>query len=555
MNSRSLAKILALSAFIILAVLPVVYMYAVHFSIDRYLWIYKDVRQQGIFERTIYLGIGAALLSVIFGVSASVLIEYTNLPYKSVLRVLLIISLLLPPYITSMSYLVFLGKAGLGADSREPIPETASIVRKDILTSSNNNSGIQIRSALPVSQSRSTYLPFDIDPYKIEFAAIMLSFSFFPLVFLMITSALRSVDSKLEDAAKLLYSPVKVLTKITFPLVLPHVLASGLIVFIFSISEMGVPSLFRINTLALEVLNHFTAFFDAGQALGLSFPLVASLALLILAVQLLMGKKSYITVCSSPKKDLIKLGPVQRLISLFYILLLVSLSSIIPLAMLLIESKFMFMEALREASDSILNSVLLGILCASIMIVISFFVAYAACRNRKMDYLILFPLIVPSAALGIGMIGIWNNESTAIVYGSFLILAFGCLARLLPYTVKALMPFMEQLPASLEESGRLAGASFAAIVQEILLPLMKPGVITAWLVGFILCMRELDVSVTLTPPGFQTLPNRIFTLYHYGNTEMAVSLSLFLVAIVLVPFIVLIMISRASKWRTYNSRE
>jgi iron(III) transport system permease protein len=153
------------------------------------------------------------------------------------------------------------------------------------------------------------------------------------------------------------------------------------------------------------------------------------------------------------------------------------------------------------------------------------------------------------------MIAIWNNDYTAIVYGTFLVLAAGYLARFLPFAIKAVAPFLEQIPPAVEESARLTGASFTKIVSEILLPLSKTGLISAWLVGFILCMRELELSVMLTPPGFQTLPNRIFTLYHYGEIGMTCALSLFLIVIVLIPYILLWSISRQNALPTIKKGE
>ena len=148
------------------------------------------------------------------------------------------------------------------------------------------------------------------------------------------------------------------------------------------------------------------------------------------------------------------------------------------------------------------------ILSATLLVTVGFLVAYFF--KRRWDPLILFPLIVPSAAVGIGLIAIWNTSLTKVIYGSFLILVVGYLGRFLPFTIKTLSPFFEQIHPSLEESARLSGASFFRTVREILLPLMKPGIMLAWLVSFILCLRELAISVLLTPPGFQTLTNRFY---------------------------------------------
>lgn len=550
MNSKTLVKISAIFIFLTLTILPIIYIYTSNFSLDNYFWVRKDKRQQEIFIRTIHLGLGTAVLSVVLGVAVSLLLEYSDLPLRSYLKVLIIISLLIPPYIMGISWLTFLGKSGDLGEVSWSASEPSSLVRERRTPTREDIMAMQ-RQGIPSTtiSTRPSYLPFDIDPYNIGFAIILLSLSFFPLVYLITSFALKNIDAGLEDAARLIYPSTSVLRRISLPLVLPHILVAGLFVFIFAVSELGVPSILRVNTLTMEVFSHFAAFFDIGQAIALSVPLVLLIAFLIILIHLILGKRSFITLSTSTRKHgLIKLTPIQKLFSLAFILSLLSLSSIIPLSVLLFQSRFMFMDAFNKAGSSLPNTIFLGILSASLMVLVSFFMAYFS--SRRMDLLILSPLAVPSAALGIGLIALWNNDFTGVVYGSFLILVIGYLARFLPFTIETLSPFFKQIHPSIEESARLAGASFTRITGGILLPLMNPGLVIAWLVGFILCMRELIVAVMVTPPGFQTLSNRIFILYHCGETEAVASLSLILVGLIVIPALLLIVINNLVKWHT-----
>ena len=564
MEARNSIRALTILAFLLLAVLPVAYMYvssyyASSYSLERYTWILKDHRQQDIFIRTVCLGLGVMLLSILFGVLAAVLLEYSNIPCRQYFRVLLIVSLLIPPYISAMSYLAFMGKNWVTPEIREPVPEISSMVRRDTMAAGNDTSLLPNKASVSPGQrtvGRPWYLPFDINPYTLEYAILSLSLSFYPLVYLMTSSALRNVDPRLEDAALLVRSPPAVVARITLPLVLPQTLAAGLLVFIFAVSDLGVPSVYRVNTLAMEVFSHFTGFYDTGQALALSFPLLVSIAVLIIALKRILKDRPFYSLSSQEQKSpIVRLSFPQKIASLGFVSALALFSAVIPVALLFLQSEHSFPDALGKASDSILNSLFLAALCASLMLLPAFFYSYFFQKKAWADYLALFPLIAPSAALGIGMIAIWNNDYTAIVYGTFLVLAAGYLARFLPFAIKAVAPFLEQIPPAVEESARLTGASFTKIVSEILLPLSKTGLISAWLVGFILCMRELELSVMLTPPGFQTLPNRIFTLYHYGEIGMTCALSLFLIVIVLIPYILLWSISRQNALPTIKKGE
>ena len=544
-SNRELIKFLSFSFFIVLTLLPIIYVYVSNFSFDNYFLILKDRRQQENFLRTVKLGFGVMFLSIFFGVTAALLLEYCDLPLRNYLRILLIIPLLIPPYITTISWLMFLGKAGDFVERWEPIPG-----RSVMPSSQNNIVNIQSQNIQFQKRERTKYLPFDfdLDVYNLKFAIIFLSLSLFPIIFLITSMALRNLDLRLEEAARLLYPQKIVLRKITLPLILPHVIASGLFVFIFAVSELGVVSALRVFTINMEVFAHFSAFFDLDQALGISFPLVILIAIIILLFHFSLGKKEFFTLTSfSREKRMIKLTRLQKILGISFIISLLIFSTIIPLFVLIVESKFMLIESFLKAKKPFINTIFLGILSATLMTLLSFFVAYFS--DRKFDPLIFSPLIVPSSAVGIGLIALWNRPIIEAIYGSFFILVIGYLGRFLPFTIKTLTPFFKQIHPNLEESARTLGASFLMIVKKILFPLMKHGLIVAWMVGFILCLRELSISVLVTPAGFQTLANRIFTLYHYGEMESVASLSLILVLIILIPFFLFTLFFHSSKRR------
>jgi len=499
-NLRLLLKILTFLLFFIIAILPVFCIFLSNFSFE--LFSVFDERLSSIFLRTLILCLGTVALSLIIGIPFAFLLEYTDLPFRSFFKIAYLLPLLIPPYISTIAWLEFLGKRG------------------DLIS-----------------------LDLPIYVYNLPSVIVILAFSFFPLVTLITSFALRNIDSRLEDAARLLYPQREVIRKITLPLIMPHIIISSIFVFVFSISELGVPALLMVNTFTPEIFAQFSAFFDTPRAIALSLPLVALIFIIILLNHLYLGRKSFVTISSfSRKGKSIKLSKTYKLIALAFTSIILILSVLIPISILLLESRLQFLIAFYEAFEPIINTLQFAILGATLMTFLGFFLAYF--YRSSFDPIILLPIAIPSMMMGIGIINFFNTDMTSLIYNSFPIIIIGYMARFLPFVTKTLSPFFEQIHPSIEESALLSGSSFPRILHRILLPLMKPGIISSWVVGFVLSIRELSTTLLVSPAGLQTLPVRIYTLMHYGAPEMVSSLSLILIFLIITPLILLLTVRR-----------
>ncbi len=502
------------SVFLLIVILPILYLFTSVFSprliydpsailsLKNYLSFFYDQRLNIIFLRTILFALGTSALAIFIGTTLAFLFEYTNLPFKSFFKVTSLMPLLIPPYISAIAWMEFLGARG------------------DLI---------------------SVCLPFSI--YNLQTAIIILSLSLFPIVTLITSLAIKNVDYRLEEAGRLICSEKKVISKITLPIVKPHILIGGFFVFILAISEYGVPSLLRVNTFSNEIFAQFSAFFNLEGAIVLSIPLILIAVLLIFLYNFYLRKKSFVTLSSfsTKKRNYLNLSKTQKVLALTFVVAIATFSFFIPVSVLLIESKFKFIEAIFLAYDSIFNSLWLATLGATLMTILGFFVSYFSRNSKYLDILILLPIAIPASVVGISLINFWNTPITNIIYASFWMIIIGYFIRFLPFVIKTFSPFLSQISPSIEESSRLAGASFLKILTKIIFPLIKPGIIAAFIVGFVFSLRELGTTLLVTPSGFQTLPNRIETLMHYGSPELVSSLSIILIFIVLIPVITVLL--------------
>ncbi len=510
--SERIIKFFVFSLFFIIIIFPILNLFASIFSIQyessaissfvNYMSFFYDPRLITIFARTLIFAFGTAILCLCIGVPIAFLFEKTNIPGKSFLRIISYLPLLIPPYISTIAWMEFLGARG------------------DLINIS---------------------LPFSI--YNLHTAIIIMSLSMFPIVTLLTSLAIRNLDSKLEEAASLITTKKNILRKITLPLIKPQILIAGFFVFILTLSEYGVPSMLRINTYSNEIFAQFSAFFNLESAVILSLPLVFAAILLITFYNFWLKDKSFVTIStnSNRKNNLFELSKLQKIISMVFVVSIITLAFFIPLSVLLIESNLKFLEALILAHNQIFNSLWLALLGAGLMTISGFFVAYFSKNSKYLDLFILLPIAIPSSIIGISLIYFWNNPAANLIYTTFLIIILGYFIQFLPFVVKTFSPFLSQISPSVGESAKLTKAGFFKRISEIEFPLAKQGVLAGFVVGFVLCLRELGATLLISPPGIQTLPCRIETLMHYGNAEMVSSLSIILILMILIPVVVLLL--------------
>src|SRR5205823_13381428 len=106
------------------------------------------------------------------------------------------------------------------------------------------------------------------------------------------------------------------------------------------------------------------------------------------------------------------------------------------------------------------------------------------------EYVVMFPQAVPRMAFGLGLLWAWLNIPIPI-YGTLWLLALAYFTVLLPLGVRTLAGVVLQIDRSLEECARVCGASWAHQLRTVTLPLLRPGIIDAWLLLLFARVREI----------------------------------------------------------------
>jgi iron(III) transport system permease protein len=95
------------------------------------------------------------------------------------------------------------------------------------------------------------------------------------------------------------------------------------------------------------------------------------------------------------------------------------------------------------------------------------------------------------------------------------------------------------VPRSMEEAAAVSGAPWPRRLVRIVIPLAWKGLVAAWLVAFVFCLRDTGLALAVYPPGRDPLPVRLFTLMANGRPEMISAVCVLLLAGVAIPFALL----------------
>ncbi|MFQ5668075.1 MAG: ABC transporter permease [Candidatus Binatia bacterium] len=480
-----------------------------HLSLASYQGLLTSRHEWTLMGHSLALSTLTTLLTIAIGLPLGVLLAKTDLPLRRLFLVLFTIPLLVPPYITAVSWFGLLGPDGLLARVLDPA----------------------------VAKVTSGWL------FGLPGCVLVLSSTFLPIVMLLTMTYLKTVNPRLEEAGQLMTRWFGVLKGITIPLILPGVLLAAMLVFLLSFGEFGVPTFLRYDVFPLESFTQFSAFYNFGAATATAIPLAVITFLVLGAERIFLREKTY-QLQAAPhgeRSPLVALGPLRR--GLFALVGLLCFIVVVgPLLVLLIQSASLsaYAEALNQAGGSLLRSLTYGIVGATLLTAIGFLSGYLIHTRalpfwRSVDSLTVFLFALPSTVTGIGLISLWNRPGTNFIYGTAAIIVLGYLAKYTALTSRITVSTLAQIPPSMEEAAQVVGARWVRRMGGIVAPLAKRGLVAGWLVGYIFCLRDMGITMMVYPAGHETFPVRIFTLMANGSPELISALCLIMIAATLLP--------------------
>jgi iron(III) transport system permease protein len=267
-----------------------------------------------------------------------------------------------------------------------------------------------------------------------------------------------------------------------------------------------------------------------GEALALALPLIPIALLLLAAERRLSGRRSFaVSGLRGAGNSSLPLGR-WRVAASAGCWLVVALS-IAPIASLALRAQRGggFAAVPDWIGSSLGNSLLAGSLAATAIVVTGLVVGHGVARRRAgarvLDALAVLAFVTPAVLLGIGLIALWNRPATAFVYGGIGIIVVGYIGRYAVVGLRTLTIIIAQSSPHLEESAAAAGAGYLRRLTRIVAPLHWRGLLAAWLLALVFCLRDFEMAVLFYPPGGEPLTVRIFTLEANGPEAVVAALA------------------------------
>ncbi len=474
---------------------------------------------------TVWVGLASTAGAMAVGTTLAFLLVRTDIPGKAWLRPLLVIPYAIPPFFGAIAWAQLLGPQGY--------------LMRPVL------------NLLGMPQA-----PFSI--YGAWGIVFVTAIHYFPFVFLTVTAALERMDASLEEAARTSGAgSLRVMRDITVPLVIPAVLAGGILAFVGSIANFGIPALLGIRARFYVLTTSIYASLNIPD-----FPLATAKSMLLVAVAagalilqwlLQRGERRYTVIAGKAiRPQPLRLGPLRGA-AFGLVALLAVVIAVLPLFALLLTSVLRYYGAPLAAASltirhfgyvvnqetirrALVNSTVLGVATATLTMALGTFIAYARVRARirgaaAIDTLGMLPYAIPHTVIAMAMILAWARPPLAL-YGTLGIMLLAYLVAYMPYALRTTSATLEQVHGSLEEAARVAGAGPLRALRDVIIPLVRSGMIAGWILVFMSAFRELTMSILLFGLRTETIGVIIFNMQDSGYTQIAAALSVLVLGII-----------------------
>ncbi|MDJ0690873.1 MAG: iron ABC transporter permease [Xenococcaceae cyanobacterium MO_188.B32] len=496
------------------------------FSLINYQTVSIEPRFREAIYNSLLLATGSSCLSLLLGVPTAWIISRTDLPLKSLWRVLLLLVFAMPPFLGAIAWTLLIAP----------------------------NSGWLNRIYISLTGAETGIF----NAYSMWGAIFVIGLSTYPYVFLLTSSALDVVNSELEDAATILgANKGQMTTKITLPLVAPAIIAGGILSFLEAIALFGSPSILlipaRTTVITTEIWQLFQYPPKIELACAFSLCLVLITALLVWVQRSLVARKDYAVITGKVgRKRLLQLG-IGRWFALGFCLIVCSLSLFLPVLILLRTALSQswgrpfgfdnfswkwFGEVLSNSSTSVAiqNSFFFSAIAATLAMAIALIIAYLVNRrlvpwHQVLSFLPMLPIAIPGVVIAVGIFAAYTRPPL-ILYGTAAIMIVAFTTRFLPVAFTNANTSVISINPELELAARNLGATSADTVQKVVFPLIKSGLISGWILVFILSIRELSCAILLFTLNTQVMSTALFELVSESSYERLSALAIIMLAIV-----------------------
>lgn len=477
-------------------------------SLEAFAFIFTDPDFYLALKSGFILAFGLVIIAIPLGGILAFLMVRTDLPGRRIIEPLILVPIFVSPMVLGFGYVVAAGPVGFFSQW---------------------------------AQQLIGFVPWNI--YSMFSIVVIAGLTHVPHAYLYISSALRSVGSDVEEAARTVgATPLQVMTSVSLPMVRPSILYACVLLFFLGLEVFGLMLVLgdpEGNMVLATYLYKLTNKLGTPSYHLMAAVVVAWLTVTIGVPLLGVALRAFISNWG------------------------VGVSLWDELSLATFHNIWQQPNLLR----AIVNSMAIGIIGGALAVICYLFVGIAMHRKadnvtRFLDYSVLVPRAVPGLLAGLAFLWVflfvpmWLDQSLKHGWLSALPVADWLREHLivqlralrntifsvwLAYTVvwmayglRLISSTLLQVGPELEEAARSTGASRGQITRHVTVPLSRYGLIGSWLLMFLIFEREYSTGVYLLSPGTETIGSMLVSLWAAGAIDIVAALSFINILLVVI---------------------
>lgn len=469
---------------------------------------------------SLLLGLLVVIVSTIIAAPLAYLFSRTQFAKYRFFDIIFMIPFMTPPYIASMGWILFMQKRGL------------------------------LQQLIPAAAGSENWF------FSLAGLVIVMSLHVFPFMLTMLKNAMANIPSSLEESGAVFGAGFGArMRKIFLPLITGNYAIGALLVFVKTIAEYGTPATLgkRIGYYVFTTEIHrfaTVAPIDFGKSAVLASVLVGVCLVMWMLQNYITSRRSYNLVSGKGSRFVeIKLSIPAKAASWIYIAIVLLLSIGVPYFSIISTSliklrgfglkagNFTFQHYIALFTENekgvraLLTSLILAVSAATICAVLGTIIVIAIRKARSklgkaVEVIGLLPEMLPGIVLVIGIMLFWNQIYNVIpLYNTLGIMILAYVVLFMPYTIQYVTSSFTQISGSLEAAAKVFGGSPFYIFRRVTLPLIMKGVLTAWMMTFIIAFRELVTASLIAPPNTLVVSTYIVREFEQGSVSVGMAMA------------------------------
>lgn len=503
-----------------------------HFTLEQFSKFFSTPYYSSTIQNSFVVTIGVTAVTLLLGIPFAYFYSFYQLRGGKFLFVVSILCCMSAPFIGAYSWIMLLGRSGV-----------ITLFFKESL-------GIQLGSI-----------------YGFGGILMVQAFKFFPLVFVYMNGAFKSIDNSLiEASANMGCTGVKRFFGVIMQLSMPTILAAGLLVFMRAFADFGTPLLIGegYRTFPVEIYNQYLGENGTNHnfAAAISLIAIAVTALVFFIQKMATNRYNFSINCLNPVHKRRPRG-IGGFFMYLYCYGLIAFAFLPQVYILYLSfrncdgavfkpgfSLINYEKAIRKLLvRSINNTLIFGVIALALIILFAVLIAYLVVRrarplNHAIDTLSMLPYIMPGSIIGIALVIAFGRPPLALT-GTMTIMIIALVIRRMPYTIRSATATLQSIPISTEEASLSLGAGKLKTFLTVTAPMMSNGIMSGAVLSWVAIVTELSSAIILYNNRTITLTMSTYVAISRGNDGLACAFAAILTVLTSISLILYLVVTKS----------